>query len=134
MEYIPGDVIDNCLVATWTHNDLVIEAYQHVSAEVNVNYGSKGHAGLLTCYSNAQSNQPGAVKSKSRISRVFLPETTKTNTGYSISNAYFTKHTFQGLFGYYWLFLIPAWINHHVHHNAWDEITCPLPNFNGYTV
>ena len=75
MEYFPGDVIDNCSVATWTHNDLVTEAYQHVSAEVNVNYGSKGHAGLLTCYSNAQNNQPGAVKS--RISRVFLPETTK---------------------------------------------------------
>ena len=86
MEYIPGDVIDNCPVATWTHNDLVTEAYQHVSAEVNLNYGSKGHAGLLTCYSSAQSNQPGPrLNIKTVLSRYgdsYVKDKTAVRTSY----------------------------------------------------
>ena len=30
-----------------------------------------------------------------------------------------------------WFSLIPAWISNHMHGKVWDEITYPLPNFNG---
>ena len=30
--------------------------------------------------------------------------------------------------------LIPEWIRHYIHHEVWDEITYPFPNFNGATV
>ena len=38
--------------------------------------------------------------------------------------------TFTNIF----LTLIPKWINNYIHYKVWDEITYPLPNFNGCTV
>ena len=32
------------------------------------------------------------------------------------------------------LTLIPGWIDNHVHHNVWNEITYPFPNLDGTTV
>ena len=39
-----------------------------------------------------------------------------------------------GPFYLHGLTLIPAWIRNHMPSKMWDEITYPLPNFNGFTV
>ena len=47
------------------------------------------------------------------------------NIGDSWSPAHFTNTS---------LTLIPAWINNHIHYKVWDEISYPIPNFNGITI
>ena len=35
---------------------------------------------------------------------------------------------------FYWMTLIPSWINNYIHYKVWDEITYPFPNLIGATV
>ena len=46
----------------------------------------------------------------------------------------YSEWTTWDLFHLHGLTLIPAWISNHMSSKVWDEITYPLPNFNGGTV
>ena len=54
-------------------------------------------------------------------------------------NTFFHKVSFvindsRSVYYKHGLISIPAWINDYTHHNMWDKITYPFPNFNGATV
>ena len=46
-------------------------------------------------------------------------------SNYCISRGPFYKHGFTS---------IPTWISNYIHYKMWNEITYPLPNFNGCTI
>ena len=47
---------------------------------------------------------------------------------------YHNKQEHRGSLLLTWIDFNPAWISDSIHYKVWDEITYPLPNFNGTTV